>query len=102
MTEMEAILARHSVREYLERPIEGDIFAALQGEMALCNEESGLRIQLVTNEPEAFSGFMARYGRFRGVSNYFALVGKNGSRQGASLDERCGYYYLCFWGSGWC
>ena len=40
------------------------------------------------NEPQAFSGFMAHYGNFSGVQNYFALVGKRCS----DLDEKCGYY----------
>ena len=76
MTEMEAIRARHSVRQYLNNPLKPDELAALRGSVDACNEESGLHIQLVTNEPRAFEGTMARYGKFSGVSNYFALVGK--------------------------
>ncbi|MEI3552822.1 MAG: nitroreductase family protein [Acutalibacteraceae bacterium] len=41
-----------------------------------CNQESGLHIQLVTNEPKAFDSFMAHYGKFKGVTNYLALIGK--------------------------
>ncbi len=53
-----------------------------------CNEQRGLHIQLVCDEPKAFSGFMARYGKFPGVSNYIARIGK----KGADLEEKCGYY----------
>ena len=76
MTELEAIRARHSVRQYLNRPLTPEELTALRAEADACNRESGLHIQLVVNEPKAFEGSMARYGKFSGVQNYFALVGK--------------------------
>lgn len=85
---MEAMKARHSVRSYTDKPIEADVLQALQAEIAVCNEKSGLHIQLVTNEPKAFDSFMAHYGKFSGVRNYIALVG----RKSPELDETCGYY----------
>ena len=88
MTELEAIRARHSVRQYLNKPLKPDELAALRAEVDACNQESGLHIQLVTNEPKAFEGTMARYGKFSGVANYFALVGK----AGPDLQEKCGYW----------
>ena len=88
MTELEAIRARHSVRQYLNKPLKPDELAVLRAEVDACNEESGLHIQLVTNEPKAFGGTMAKYGKFVGVQNYFALVGKAGS----DLQEKCGYW----------
>jgi len=84
----EAIKNRHSVRSYQELALPADVVETLQAEITACNQESGLHIQLVTNEPEAFSGFMAHYGKFRGVSNYFALVGTKSE----SLHEAIGYY----------
>ena len=54
MTELEAIRARHSVRQYLNKPLKLDGLAALRAEVDACNRESGLHIQLVTNGPEAF------------------------------------------------
>lgn len=85
---MQAINARHSVRQYLDKPLERDIIEELEKEIELCNGESGLHIQLVTNEPKAFSGFMAHYGKFDGVSNYIALIGK----KSGDFEEKCGYY----------
>lgn len=85
---IEAILNRHSVRSYLDRPIEKDTTDMLQAIIDRCNEESGLHIQLVLNEPKAFDSAMAHYGNFKGVSNYIALIGK----KGPDLDEKCGYY----------
>ena len=88
MNLMQAMQERHSVRQYRNQPLEPDAAAALRQEIAACNQESGLHIQLVANEPKAFDGFMAHYGKFSGVTNYLALVGP----KGPLLDERCGYY----------
>ncbi|MGN0182831.1 MAG: nitroreductase family protein [Candidatus Ornithomonoglobus sp.] len=85
---IEAIKNRHSVRSYDERKIEGDVKKELLGFIEQCNRESGLHMQLVLDEPKAFGGFMAHYGKFSGVKNYIALIGKKGS----DLDEKCGYY----------
>ena len=88
MTLLEAIDARHSVRQYQTRAIEPHKKQELLAEVDRCNRESGLHIQLVTDEPEAFTGAMAKYGHFTGVSNYIALVGKKSK----SLDEQVGYF----------
>ena len=84
----EAMKARHSVRRYQNKPLAADVISALQAEIAACNRESGLHIQLVTHEPKAFDGFMAHYGEFSGVRNYIAMIGK----KGPTLEESCGYY----------
>ena len=76
MTIHEAIQQRHSLRRYADRPIEAEKVAALRALIEQCNCESGLNMQLVTDEPTAFNCRMARYGRFSGVSNYFALIGR--------------------------
>ena len=83
-----AIRNRHSVREYLDKPIEDSAVKELMHEINECNKESGLNIQLVLNEPEAFDGNATHYGRFKGVKNYIALVGK----QSKDLHEKLGYY----------
>lgn len=88
MSITEAMKARHSVRQYKNQPISAETISALQAEIEACNKESGLHIQLVTNEPKAFNSFMAHYGKFSGVTNYIALIGKKNS----ALDEKCGYF----------
>lgn len=88
MTMMEAMRARHSVRSYVDRPLEADTVNILEEEISICNREGNLHIQLVKDEPEAFGGFMARYGKFSGVKNYIALAGP----KGPDLEEKCGYY----------
>lgn len=86
MTLQEAIVARHSVRQYQEKAIETAVVGRLNEEIALCNREGGLHIQLVLNEPQAFNGGMVKYGNFRGVHNYLVMVGPKGA------DEAIGYY----------
>lgn len=85
---VEAMNVRHSVRQYKDIPLEAEVVSALQKEVEICNREGGLHIQLVTNEPKAFDGFMAHYGNFSGVTSYFAMIGK----KTADLEEKCGYY----------
>ena len=55
MTILEAIEQRHSVRRYTLQPIEADKVIALKELVDQCNRESGLHIQLVIDEPKAFS-----------------------------------------------
>jgi hypothetical protein len=88
MTLKEAIEQRHSVRSYTDRKIEGETLAGLTKLIEEINKEADLHIQLVTEEPKAFSGALAKYGRFTGVRNYIALVGKKSE----DLYEKCGYY----------
>ncbi|MGN1169643.1 MAG: nitroreductase family protein [Acutalibacteraceae bacterium] len=84
----EAMEKRHSVRQYSDKAIEPEILGALQAEIDECNKESGLHIQLVVGEEKAFDSLLAHYGKFSGVKNYIALIGKKGKE----LDELCGYY----------
>lgn len=86
MTLQEAIVARHSVRQYIDKPIEAEKIQQLQDLIDKCNREGGLHIQLVTNEPIAFSGGLAKYGKFSGISNYIAMICKKGD------DVKLGYY----------
>ena len=87
MTLLEATQSRHSVRKYIDKPIEENLVRILQEKVNEVNEKGNLHIQLVTNEPKAFNGKMA-YGTFSGVSNYFVMVGKKAD----DLSERVGYY----------
>lgn len=88
MTIKEAIAARHSVRQYEDRPIPQDVREQLLTEVETINKESGLHIQILFDEPKCFDSMMAHYGKFSGVQNYIALVGP----KGGDLEEKCGYY----------
>ena len=87
MTLQEAIKERHSVRKYTDEPIPGETLAILRNRVREINEETGLHIQLVTDEPKAFSGLVC-YGTFSGVKNYFVMAGKKDE----DLDEKIGYW----------
>ena len=82
----EAIKERHSVRSFTDKIIEGEIESSLQVTVDECNRESGLNIQVCLNEPNAFSGMRAHYGKFENCKNYIALIGKAGT------EEKGGYY----------
>lgn len=85
---IQAINNRHSVREYEDKLIDESIIKKLKLYIDNVNKESALNIQLVVNEPNAFDSFLAHYGKFSGVKNYIALVGKKGGR----TQEQIGYY----------
>ena len=88
MTIQEAIKARHSVRAYKEQPLTEDVVKALEEKIAELNRVGNLHMQLILNEPKAFQGTLAKYGKFRGVNNYIVVAGKKAE----DLDERVGYY----------
>lgn len=88
MDMLEIMKARHSVRQYHRKAIENGIRETLSGLVSACNKESGLHIQMMFDEPKCFDSIMAHYGKFSGVENYIALVGK----KGPDLEEKVGYY----------
>ena len=85
----EAIKQRHSVRQYSTEPIKEDAKASLEKTILECNKESGLHIQLITDDPECFDTLLGHYGKFTGVRNYVAIVGPKKLKD---LDELGGYY----------
>lgn len=91
MSEMdiaEAMKARHSVRKYTDRKIEGDVKRMLEDEIAACNAEGNLHMQLITDEDGAFGGLMSHASGFSNARNYIAMVGPRGD----DLETRIGYY----------
>lgn len=88
MTIPEAIKARHSVRQYTDRPIPDDIRMLLDECAASCSKEGNLHIFIQYDDPDGFDSGLARYGKFTNVRNYIVLAGKKEDR----FQERCGYY----------
>ena len=86
-TTEEIIKQRHSVREYIDKPIEGEVLEILQNIIAECNKESGLNIELVLNEKNAFGKFLLT--NFENCNNYLVVKGKKDDKQ---LQEKAGYY----------
>ena len=88
LTPLEAIEQRHSVRQYDEKPLEETVARTLQAAIEAVNEEGGLDIQLVRDEPKAFTSLKSRMVGFLGVRNYLALVGP----EYKNLDSLLGYH----------
>ena len=86
MTLYEAVFARHSVRQYTDKAIEEDKIEILNKQIDKINNDTGLKISLCINEPEAFQANKPNYGSFSGCRNYFVLAAEKGR------DEDIGYY----------
>lgn len=84
----QAINERHSVRRYLDKPIEKGTRKQLDAIVHEINKESGLHITVQYDDPAGFDSRLAHYGSFRNVANYIVLKGK----KCPDFDERCGYY----------
>lgn len=85
---LEIMQQRHSVRQYTDRTIEPEKRAVLDALTQKINRKAELSIQIVYDDPKCFDSFMAHYGKFTGVRNYIALIGKKSTK----LDETLGYY----------
>ncbi|OLA50571.1 MAG: nitroreductase [Oscillibacter sp. CAG:241_62_21] len=85
---LEIMQQRHSVRQYTDRAIEPEKRAVLDALTQEINRKAGLSVQIIYDDPKCFDSFMAHYGKFAGVRNYIALVGK----KAPGLDETLGYY----------
>ena len=86
METMELMKRRHSVRQFTDKPLDAEAVEILQREIAQVNKESGMHIQLITEEPEAFQAGKPTYGQFKGCKNYLAIIGPKGK------DVDAGYY----------
>ncbi len=80
---------RHSVRSYLDRPIELEKMTAIREEMERINKLSGLNISFLEDSEKVFRTIR---GKLIGWSKYpsycLALVGDDDDL----LEEKCGYY----------
>ncbi|MBQ9309957.1 MAG: nitroreductase [Bacteroidales bacterium] len=88
MEVLEALKARHSVRKYLPKSIDSEIVEKLRTAISEANEDAGLNIQLVLEEPRAFSSGILKYGTFSGVRNYLVMAGPKGKLN----EEKIGYH----------
>lgn len=86
MQMLDLMKERHSVRQYSDKKIDGDMKTKLDTYVASINEESGLSMQIFYNEPNCFNSMLAHYGKFSNVKNYIAIVGKK------EEQEKSGYY----------
>ena len=88
MDTLELIKQRHSVRQYLEKPIDAETTEKINAEIARLNAESGLHMQFFTETDGVFGSFASRLIGWRYVPNFVAMIGKDSPE----LEETCGYY----------
>lgn len=88
MDTMQMIRERHSVRSYLEKPVEPAKLVRIREEIARVNAESGLHIQIMEDAEGVFGGLLSRVIGWKFVPSYLALVG----RESPKLEQTCGYY----------
>ena len=65
MDNFEIMKARHSVRSYLDKPVEQEKRELLLAKTEEVNKESGLNIQLFFDEPKCFNVNKPGYGIFK-------------------------------------
>lgn len=82
------IKQRHSVRQYTDRAVEPEKRVILNSLVKEINQKAEASVQIVYDDPKCFDSFMAHYGKFSGVQNYIALIGKKSPK----LEETLGYY----------
>jgi len=85
MTLEEAVISRRSIRKYTQESLSAEAVKTLQEKIEEVNHLGDLHLQLVLNEPKAFSGFQS-YGKFVNARNYIVMAAGKGA------DERVGYY----------
>ncbi len=88
MTEKEAILARHSVRNYLDKAIEADKVRLIEEKIGELNAEGDLHFQFKADAGNTFNRLLNRAMGLASAPSVIACVGKDTE----DLDERVGYY----------
>ena len=72
----EAIEIRRSRRKYHPTPLNNEAVDELQQQIARYVKEAGIRMELVLDNGDAFSGLRRSYGMFSGVRHYIGLISK--------------------------
>ena len=90
MDMIQAMRARHTVRQYLGKPIPAHVVEQLEERLETDNREYGIAISLMTEDSSAL-GLSAKLVRAKGVRNYFMVSGNAGGDDGIHLDYRLGY-----------
>lgn len=88
MDTLQMMKSRHSVRQYTEQKIEGETLELLKAELTFAEEKSGLKFQLLLNEPDAFDCYLSKKLNFKNANNYIAIIGKKTFEN----EMNAGYY----------
>ena len=88
MTIKEAIMERHSVRNYQDKTIETEKIQELNKFIEQCNSEGNLHIQLLEDAGSTFNRLLNKAMGLGSAPSVIACVGPDDD----TLDERVGYY----------
>ncbi len=88
MTELEAMEARHSVRNYLNKEIEPEKAEKITQLIEACNKEGNLHLQFLPDAGKTFSRFLNKMMGLGSAKSVIACVGPYDE----TLEERVGYY----------
>lgn len=88
MTEIEAIKERHSVRNYLKKPIEQAKIDQLNELIDKCNEEGNLHLQLCVDAGNTYNRLLNKAMGLGSAPSVIACVGPDDE----TVNERIGYY----------
>ena len=86
MDTLDLMRRRHSVRQYLSKPIEKEKKEIINNTINFINQKTGLNFKACYDEPTAFKSLLAHYGKFKNVNNYIVLAGDK------KQEELVGYY----------
>jgi len=84
-----AINLRRSRRRYISKTLNQDEINKIQILIKKYNQEANIRLELITNNGDAFNGLTRSYGMFSGVNNYVGMIA---NRHDDTAEERLGYY----------
>ena len=88
ITMKEAVLQRHSVRNYLDRKIEPEKIDLIEKRIAELNEEGGLNLHFSEDAGKTFRSFLSRMSGLGSAPSAIVCSGPDGD----DLEEKVGYY----------
>lgn len=89
MTEIEAIKARHSVRNYKPQRIDAETAAKIRKKIEELNQESGLHLQYIEDAGKTYNKLLNRTAGLDSAPSVIACIGREDI---TDLDEKVGYY----------
>lgn len=88
MSEIDAIKARHSVRNYQDKPIEQEKVDKLNARIDECNREGNLHFQFLADAGKTFNKLLNKAMGLGSAPSVIACVGPDDG----TVEERVGYY----------
>lgn len=88
MTIEEAVVARHSVRNYMDKKIEAEKISSLKELIDQCNKEGRLHLQFIEDAGNTFNRLLNKAMGLGSAPSIIACVGEDDE----TLDERVGYW----------